>query len=383
MLLQLPRPARVVLCITCFVLCTTIYIVTFPLTLNSYIFLAIPMLLSAWLFEKYGACGCFGAHILVQIAYNSWLAHGLWWPSVYLFACVSSVIVLFLEGCLMVSLRNLVDSSEKSHQDALRAKQQIKLAYERQCQLNQLKNQFVLNVNHELRTPLSGAYSYLEMLQMLLRENGFLDHTLHGPYLEGALNYCKELDGLVNNVLATMAAGNDSGQLEVEALLLRLLVHDVLRPFKALKQRQHHLYIDVSPSIKVYANAPCVRHVMYNLLSNAFKYAPPGTQITISAAMSATTKEVCVGVHDEGPGIPMDEQPLLFDKFVRLQRDLAGTVRGTGLGLYICKHLIEVMGGHIWVESTGIAGQGSGFYFTLPTVPTRFEAIPLLPATIG
>src|SRR5258707_14988990 len=64
--------------------------------------------------------------------------------------------------------------------------------------------------------------------------------------------------------------------------------------------------------------------------------------------------------------IPPAEIPMLFGKFVRLKRDVVGPVRGTGLGLYICKQLVEAMGGRIWVESSGIAGEGSRFYFTLP-----------------
>jgi signal transduction histidine kinase len=73
-------------------------------------------------------------------------------------------------------------------------------------------------------------------------------------------------------------------------------------------------------------------------------------------------------VKDSGPGIAPEDIPLLFEKFVRLQRDLSGPIRGTGLGLYISKHLVEAMGGRIWVESSGIAGQGSRFSFLLPCV---------------
>ena len=71
-------------------------------------------------------------------------------------------------------------------------------------------------------------------------------------------------------------------------------------------------------------------------------------------------------MQDAGPGIPPEDIPLLFGKFVRLKRDLASSIRGTGLGLYLSKQLVAAMGGSIWVESTGVAGQGSRFYFTLP-----------------
>jgi len=76
-------------------------------------------------------------------------------------------------------------------------------------------------------------------------------------------------------------------------------------------------------------------------------------------------------VQDAGPGIPPEEIPLLFEKFVRLKRDLAGPTRGTGLGLYLCKQLVEAMGGSIWVESSGRIGEGSRFCFTLPASPLQ------------
>jgi signal transduction histidine kinase len=93
-----------------------------------------------------------------------------------------------------------------------------------------------------------------------------------------------------------------------------------------------------------------------------------------STANESMQKLVCVSVQDAGPGIPPLEASVLFGKFVRLKRDLVGSVRGTGLGLYISKQLVEAMGGNIWVESTGIAGQGSRFSFTLPyVVPDEIE----------
>jgi signal transduction histidine kinase len=78
---------------------------------------------------------------------------------------------------------------------------------------------------------------------------------------------------------------------------------------------------------------------------------------------------VCLSVQDAGPGIPAEELPLLFEKCVRLKRDLASSTRGIGLGLYICKQLVEAMGGHIRVESSGRLGEGSRFCLTLPPFP--------------
>jgi len=115
--------------------------------------------------------------------------------------------------------------------------------------------------------------------------------------------------------------------------------------------------------------------VLRNLLSNAFKYTPPRTTVRVIATRFDPAiqcpdgiSEACICVQDAGPGIPPEDIPLLFGKFVRLKRDLASSIRGTGLGLYISKQLVEAMGGSIWVESAGVAGQGSRFYFTLPVL---------------
>ncbi len=89
----------------------------------------------------------------------------------------------------------------------------------------------------------------------------------------------------------------------------------------------------------------------------------------LDGAGDADEAMVRIQVQDEGPGIPPSEAPLLFGKFARLQRDLSGSIRGTGLGLYINKQLVESMGGRIWLESSGIKGEGSLFCFTLKMAP--------------
>jgi signal transduction histidine kinase len=117
----------------------------------------------------------------------------------------------------------------------------------------------------------------------------------------------------------------------------------------------------------VWADSQDLRQVLRNLLSNAFKYSPAGTSVLISATLIPDPPaQVCISVKDAGPGIPAAELPLLFQRFVRLQRDLSGPVAGIGLGLYISKQLIEAMKGQIWVESSGQTGEGSRFCFTLP-----------------
>src|SRR5437763_11460277 len=108
-----------------------------------------------------------------------------------------------------------------------------------------------------------------------------------------------------------------------------------------------------------------LRQVLLNLVSNALRYSPVGSVIEIS--LDRDDEQITLRVHDHGLGVPLEDQERLFERFVRLERDMNSPVRGAGLGLYISKQLIEAMGGRIWVESDGQPGQGSRFVFTLPS----------------
>ncbi len=109
-----------------------------------------------------------------------------------------------------------------------------------------------------------------------------------------------------------------------------------------------------------------MRQVLLNLSSNALKYSPAGTPLTYHARALADRSSVVIGVSDKGKGIRPEDQVQLFQRFVRLESDLNSSVRGSGLGLYISRRLIEAMNGRLWVESSGIPGAGSTFYIQLP-----------------
>jgi len=126
------------------------------------------------------------------------------------------------------------------------------------------------------------------------------------------------------------------------------------------------IHVQIAEDILICVDPRLLRHVLRNLLSNIFKYVPTQTEIHIQAVQESPSSSVCLSVQDAGPGIPPDELDLLFEKFVRLKRDLAGVTRGAGLGLYICKRLVEAIGGRIWVESSGHEGEGCRFCMTLP-----------------
>lgn len=244
---------------------------------------------------------------------------------------------------------------------------------EQQRQLNQLKDQFIVNVNHELRTPLTEVYGYL---QLLSDYQGRLDAETQATFLRQAKDGCEELILLVNNVLDALAVTEAMQPPPSEELFVAPLVGDVLDHLDPRKEQAERLSLEIPEQLTAWANEQLLRQVIRNLLSNAFKYCPKPASVIISAALSDPAAQgndqapqVLISVQDTGPGIPPTELPLLFQKFVRLKRDLSGPLQGSGLGLYISKRFVEAMQGRIWVESAGIAGQGSRFCLTLPCPP--------------
>lgn len=250
--------------------------------------------------------------------------------------------------------------------EALQAEQKMSRAFEQERQVNRLKDDFIVNVSHELRTPLTTILGYLELLN---EHRGQLDDTLQATFLNQIGQGCQELMILVEGILDATQVSQEVSSPQREVVSVAHAVHEALAACDPRIRQDYRLHVDVPEQLTMCADQHYLRQVLHNLLSNAFKYAPPHTKITIRAAQDkASASHVCIRVKDEGPGIPANEIPLLFGKFVRLKRDLSGKVRGTGLGLYICKQLVEAMQGQIWVESSGEAGAGSEFCFTLPGV---------------
>jgi signal transduction histidine kinase len=287
----------------------------------------------------------------------------------------------FYNKQLRITQQNLSEKNQALREANVRLEEQaaqVEAAYNQQVHLNELKDDFLLNVNHELRTPLTAIYGYLD----LLREyHGQLESSMHLTLINQAIQGCEELQQLVSNVLDTLKGDFKEMESTSEVLSLTTLACEVINLFEPHKMQDYQINLVIPETLYVMADKQYVQQVLLNLLSNAFKYSPKHTRVVVSAQVynNSTAKEspqsmVCVSVQDAGPGIPPSEAPVLFGKFVRLKRDLVGSVRGTGLGLYMSKQLVEAMGGNIWVESTGIAGQGSRFSFTLPyVVPDAVE----------
>jgi signal transduction histidine kinase len=359
-LLTLPRVVRLGIVALSVVLFLMLYMMS-PAARNPSI-LMIPMALAAWMFRRRGMLICVVSMIPVLWVFYAIRMQSVWLSPVLIELFIAGTLALLAVGLLVSSQRDSLDLADM-------ARQELGRAYEQQQELSQLKDQLMLNLGHELRTPLTVVYGYLELLVAL---EGNLDSKVQMNFLKNAMSACDELQLLVNSL---QDAGSTSKSVDadyVEEVAVELVVQDAVRYFTShteFEEQENRIQLDISGQLIVRVHALYVRQVLRNLISNALKYSPDGTPVVVSARCQGNdAAEVCISVQDAGPGIPVDEIPLLFSQFVRLRRDISGPVRGIGLGLYISKQLVEAMGGHIWVESAGIPGQGSRFCFTLPRV---------------
>jgi len=270
-----------------------------------------------------------------------------------------SVLILLALGLLGAAYPRLWARLEK--QTGV-ARENARLYHELR-ELDQLKDAFLMNASHEFRTPLTIMQGYLE----LLREMDDASPDVRRSFLDKACRACDELVLLQANIMEASRLEVDTATLHFASLALRDICTAVIDLFEPwILQEQRSIEVDVAPNILVWADEMRLKQVLHNLIANALHYSPQQTPIRVTATLEQEEGIVRVSVIDRGLGIPADKQEVIFDKFVRLDRDMYSTVRGSGLGLFITRHLVEAMGGTIAIESSGIKGEGSTFFFTLP-----------------
>jgi two-component system phosphate regulon sensor histidine kinase PhoR len=227
--------------------------------------------------------------------------------------------------------------------------------------LENLRSQFVATISHELRTPLASLHG----AALTLREHDLPAQT-QDDLLEMIAEQSNRLANLVEEIL--VAGQLDSGSLRVVADTFdpEELVRGVVKVGQSRVGDETTIEVVVPPVVpKVHGDSERTRQVLLNLLDNAIKYSPSGGRIEVGLA--AAGDRLRFTVQDQGLGIPVGEQERIFDKFYRLDPDQRRGIGGTGLGLYICRELVQSMHGRIWVESE--PGRGTTFAFELPAEP--------------
>jgi signal transduction histidine kinase/AraC-like DNA-binding protein len=266
---------------------------------------------------------------------------------------------LDLYGAITQELATALNSAEL-YRDATEGR---RLAEE----ANELKSRFLSTVSHELRTPLN---LIVGLSRILLQEGDESETPLPEPHRRDLEQICanaQHLGGLIGDVLDL--ASSDAGRLRLTNKLVDLgeTMHLVAETGRQLADRKGLVWRANLPESGpwVWGDRTRLRQIVLNLVNNAIKFTAQGE---VCLELESGPDSVTVTVHDTGLGIPLEEQASIFDEFRRSGRSIARGHGGLGLGLAICKRLVELHGGRIGVRSTGEEGGGSAFYFTLPTV---------------
>jgi two-component system phosphate regulon sensor histidine kinase PhoR len=226
--------------------------------------------------------------------------------------------------------------------------------------LETVRRDFISNISHELRTPLAG----LKALVDTLRGGAIKDPPAAKRFLKRMDTEVDALTQMVEELLELSRI--ESGQVPLR-LAPAAVAEVVIPPADRLRPQAERagvvLAIQLPDDVpRVLADVDRARQVVSNLVHNAVKFTPPGGTITVAARPAGD--EVTIFVQDTGVGIPADDLARIFERFYKADRARSGG--GTGLGLAIAKHVVQGHGGRIWAES--VEGEGSTFYFTLPTV---------------
>ena len=219
----------------------------------------------------------------------------------------------------------------------------------------QLQEDFVSTVSHELRTPLGFIKGYSTSL---LREDTTWDAETQKEFLVIIDEETDRLSLLIENVLESARLQSRTLQLRFQPLRMDAVIRDVVARIRVRhKDLNYQMELNNTPSIQ--GDGVRLAQVIENLFTNAIKYAPGAPIVVI---LEQVGENVLITFKDQGPGIDRESLPFIFDRFYRARNEK--TITGTGLGLYICKQIIEAHRGKIWAESN--SGQGTTFFIELP-----------------
>jgi signal transduction histidine kinase/GAF domain-containing protein len=229
-----------------------------------------------------------------------------------------------------------------------------------------LKDEFIGLAAHELRNPVAALSGFAQML---------VSHTAkgRGPALAPWQNEALSEIGLASKRLVTLTEELlDVTRLQAGRLRLQRATTNIVTLAQRIVTRSQlttelcHLTLQTSTAhLPVFMDSARIEQVLSNLLNNAIKYSPQGGPIEVKVQERLETQEVLISIHDSGIGIPANEQAQIFSRFKRANNVHRAGITGTGLGLYLCRELIELHGGRIWFES--VEQVGSTFFLTLPT----------------
>jgi len=225
--------------------------------------------------------------------------------------------------------------------------------------LETMRRDFVANVSHELKTPLTSIKGFVETLL----EGALDDKENSVNFLKIINSHADRLNTLINDLLDLSHIESKEIILKKERFSLAELVDELIPGFKSqAKKKQVELRSELNKSLEILADKSKIEQVLTNLINNAIKYNKDKGFVRVYAEQSAN--EIKILVEDSGSGIPARDLSRIFERFYRVDKARSRELGGTGLGLSIVKHIVELHSGSVGVEST--EGLGSKFFFTIP-----------------
>lgn len=216
------------------------------------------------------------------------------------------------------------------------------------------KDEFIGIASHELKTPLTSIKGYVEMLNVLEQEQP------KKQFVEKTLNNVNKLERLVKDLLDVSKIQSGQLKLDIKEFNIDELLDETIIAAQMVSGTHHIERKDHPDNKMIFGDKQRIEQVLLNLLSNAIKYSPGENKVVVDS--EKTEKELIIKIRDYGIGVPKEEQINIFERFYRT-KGVSVHISGFGLGLYICRDIINRHYGKIWVES---ADKGSIFYFSLP-----------------
>jgi signal transduction histidine kinase len=252
--------------------------------------------------------------------------------------------------------RVLERTSQLAEANSRLAKQNEELA-----RASRMKSEFLARMSHEFRTPLNSIVGFSDLLS----------EESEGPLGEAYCDYVRHVSEGAHHLLALISDILDLSRIEAgridlrhEAFAAGEAISEVLSVTKPIAEaKKIALRSQISPALAAYGDRTRFKQILYNLLSNAIKFTPEAGRVDITGELDYGEIRFCVA--DTGIGIAPEQQAAIFEEFTQVSPASSGVKEGAGLGLTITRRIVELHGGHIWVESK--LGEGSRFIFTMPT----------------
>ena len=232
--------------------------------------------------------------------------------------------------------------------------------------LERTREEFVANVSHELRSPLSLIKGYV----VTLLDGAKDDPDVAAKFLQTIERNTRRLELLIQDLLTISELESGRVKLNLQPVPVRPVVEKVFADFKDRATTRSVKLISQMPDLCAQADADRIEQVLANLVDNAVKYGRLGGTVTVGGRPVEAGK-VEISVQDDGPGIPPESLERIFERFYRVDKARSREQGGTGLGLSIVKHIVQSHGGRVWAQSE--LGKGTTFFFTLPQGPDAVQ----------